>query len=107
MAMNTDPPAARGDFGGGWQPLPGTVSTASTGVNIGTWTIGTGPARPGTPEGMPVGWKCGDCGTVMAPWRAEHRCPPDTGAGAVTAGPTTGPAADTMLYKTGRADARD
>jgi len=87
-----------GDYGNGywmsgqWYPWAtgGTVAWPGTV----TWTTPTTRAEPAEP--MPQGWKCGDCGAVLAPWKAEHRCP-DTGQPAMiykdtSDDPGTGPA---------------
>lgn len=99
MTSSNDGSADYTDFGGGWRSAgtnasgsngaTGSSSGGSTTVAFGnnasgtgggtggggggggSWTVGHGPA---TTKGMPVGWKCGDCGTVMAPWVATHHC---------------------------------
>ena len=61
-----------------WNPYASTATTTTAGPAGYPWT-GTvtwpapAAAKPKTP--MATGWKCGDCGQVMAPWVASHDCP--------------------------------
>jgi hypothetical protein len=50
---------------------PSTYATSSTVAYPWTTNINY-PPQPA----MQAGWKCTDCGTVMAPWMAAHRCEP-------------------------------
>lgn len=70
----TTGPYYRDDFGYLWRDQPAVPSAPSRTAVAGNWTIGTGPARQKAPEPMPTGWKCGDCGDVLAPWVHTHRC---------------------------------
>lgn len=53
-----------------------------TGTSSYTWpytwnsSIPTWPEPAASRPPMAIGWKCTDCGTVIAPWISEHTCPP-------------------------------
>jgi hypothetical protein len=60
-----------GHDAGCWYSPPGII----------TWPALDCRGTPALEEpAMAGGWKCLDCGTIMAPWVPEHRCPPGGGA---------------------------
>jgi len=87
-----------GDYGGGWINAVGAVTSVAAGApGISTYTYQWPPAAVTQQPPMPLGWKCADCGTVMAPWMPSHKCPVTTTATETA----TGNAATQVLYKTG------
>lgn len=64
-------------FGDGcWYRPSGTQGSACQPTGTVTWvTVPESATVSSTQPSSPVGWKCGDCGTVMAPWVPAHDCP--------------------------------
>jgi hypothetical protein len=87
------------EYGGGWINLPNATATSTTTAQypMSTWTVGTWPHQAAAaPQSMPAGWKCLDCGTVMAPWMQSHQCQVSTPVVTNTAG-----LADTQVLNKG------